>query len=451
MKKVMALVLFALVIMSLTVGCGIGSANTTKGSAIKADSTQTQASSSSSEAQKQEVTLKYMTCDYADRTKSTDAWIKDLKDMFNITLDLQNIPTDQYETTVKTKMAASDLPDIMYVHGIHNDLTLYKAKIDPGMFVDISDLKAVADYIPSVVEARKVQGKLYYMPISTNGLGVIYNKKAFSDNGIAIPTNIDEFTTACDKLKAAKIIPIAGGFKDAWTTQIIPFIAFGQYINAKDKTTATKLGDGSLKYADIKDDMGKVLNVQQDWAAKGYFPDNFLGSDINVACQMVGTGKAAMLINGNWEYKSVQDTDPNAQIGWFLLPLNAVGEKTVAPTSADSGLCISSGSKQLDAARQALDYFLSAENQTRVMIEMNGVSLNTKVKIDNQFITEISNSLAAADVQPNWWGPGTDGQYGPGNSSFSMDKQLQSLLAKGTTIDKFIADFDSENVKAFGK
>ncbi|MCD9021516.1 ABC transporter substrate-binding protein [Cohnella silvisoli] len=413
----------------------------------------TAASESPAASESKAANLGYLTWAYSDRTSSTDALIKDLKDKFNITIDMQNVPTDQYATTLKTKLASADLPDLVMIHGL--DKALYsngeKLTVDASQFADLSDLKSIAEFLPSVIEDRKKnkEGKLYYVPISTNALGVLYNKKVFADNGIAVPTNIDEFIAASEKLKAAKITPIAAGYKDAWTTQIIPFIAFGQYVNGKDMSTREKLADGSLKYSDIKDDVTKVLNVQQDWAAKGYFQDNFLGTDINVASQMVATGKAAMLINGTWQLGAIQGANPDAEIGFFPLPLNAAGEKTIVPTSADEGILINAKSKDLDAAKQAMDYYLSAENQTRVIADLNGIPTNTKVQVSNPFVKEVQASMAANAVQPDWWGG--NGNYQPPGTTFAMDKELQNLVAKGITIDQFIKDYDTANAKALNK
>ncbi|WP_158602363.1 ABC transporter substrate-binding protein [Cohnella endophytica] len=409
-------------------------------------------SSPAASASASPVTLKYLTWTYSDRTPSTDAWIKDLKDQFNITIDMQNVPSDQYATMLKTKYASSDLPDLFMTHGIDKDLNFVeKMTAQPGQLADLSDLASVKDFIPSVIESRKnnKEGKLYYLPISTNALGVLYNKKVFADNGIAVPTNIDELTASFEKLKAAGIAPMAAGFKDAWTTQIIPFIAFGQYINTKDPTIRVKLATGELKYADIKDDVKKVLSVQSGWADKGYFSDNFLGTDVSVASQMVGTGKAAMLVSGTWQLGAIQSANPDAEIGFFALPLNAAGEKTILPTSANEGLLINAKSKNVEAAKQAMDFYLSADNQARIMKDLNGIPTNMKVQVDNPFTKEVQNVMSQVTVQSDWWG--TDGLYNPLSTTFNMEKQQQGLIAKGTTPDQFISDFDAANAKAFSK
>ncbi|MFC3802861.1 ABC transporter substrate-binding protein [Cohnella sp. GCM10012308] len=440
MKKLSMLALAAVMTSAALAGCGSNDSSD-KPAASSAAASSSEGTTPSAASGKP-VTLKFMTYTYADRTKSTDAWIKDMKDKHNITIELQNVPTDQYETAVKTKLAAGDIPDLLMTHTISKDLTLYGTQMDPDLFLDISDVPSVSQYIPSVVADAKDNkaGKLYFVPVSTNALGVLYNKKTFSDNAIAVPTDRQAFEAASDKLKSAGLIPIAGGFKDSWTTQIIPFIAYGQYINAKDMTTRIKIADGTMKASDIADDFKKVLAVQQDWRDRGYFPKDFLGTDANVASTMVGTGKAAMLVSGTWQYKAIQDADPKAQIGFFALPLNGPGEKTVVPTSASGGLVISAKTANPEAAKLAMDVYLSAENQTRIMTDLNGIPTNTQVKVDNAFVADINAAMAAGDVQPDWWGVN---YYHPASlSGFAPDKEFQSLLADGTTPERFIEDYD---------
>jgi raffinose/stachyose/melibiose transport system substrate-binding protein len=452
MKKFLTLALVILTMVSVFAGCGTAMAQDPgSGTPAEAAATTTAAVPVSTQTPAEAVTVKYMTWDYSDRTKSTDAWIQALKDKYNITVDMQNVPTDQYAAVFKTHFVANDMPDLVKVHGIGSDLMVSNEKVQlkEDSFADISGISSIAGYIPSVLDSVKVNGKLYYVPISTNVLGVLYNKKVFTDNGITVPTNADEFNAACDKLKAAKITPVASGAKDAWSTQIIPFIAFGQYIDGKDDTIRNKLADGSMKYADISADVTKVLNVQQDFAKKGYFQDNYLGTDINVASQLVGTGKAAMLICGTWQVKTIQDADPNGQVGFFALPLNAAGEKIQVPTNANEGICINASSSVLDSAKQALDYFLSPENQALIMADLNGISTNTQVKPEAAFLQDVAAAMANGNVQPVWWG--CNGLYYPGSTSFKIDMQIQSLMASGTTTDKFISDFDSANAKTLGK
>ena len=394
-----------------------------------------------SETEKEDVTLSYMTWDYADKTASLDALMTDVDSQFGITIDLMNIPTDQYETTFKTKMVADDLTDFVQIHDMTGDYVTYGSKLGADKFVDISDLDAVNEYIPSVVESvRKEGGELFYVPISTNVLGAVYNKDVFKANNLTVPTNKEELEDVLKAIKSAGIVPIAQGAKESWSVQIIPFIAFGQYINSMDMDIRKKLADGSMIYADIKDDMTKVLDIQQDWAAKGYYQNDFLGTDMSVASAMVGKGEAAMLINGTWMYQAVQDANPDANIGFFALPLNAPGEETVSPSSAAGGLCINAKSENIEEAKEVLNYYLKSDYQTKVMTDLSGISTNLNVTLDHSFINDVVAALGETSVQPDWWG--MNGNYHPPSSTFDLPTQFQALLADQITVDEFLGEYD---------
>lgn len=447
--KTGAILLLAILLVA---ACGSNGNVANTGGSSGTGSTGTGGSSGSSGTSNEPVTLTFMTWGYQNYPNAFDAWIAGLKEKYNITIDMQNVPNDSYQTTLKTRYASNDLPDLFATHSIDRNLNLLeKLTVGPDELVDLSDLPSVQDYLPSVIEARKnnIAGKLFYVPVSINVLGVLYNKKVFAQHGLEIPTNIDEFVELAEKLKAAGVIPLASGFKESWTTQIIPFIAFGQYVNTKYPTAKEELATGELKYADIREDVVKALNVQLDWLDKGYFGDNYLGTDSTAAAQMLANGDAAMMVSGNWMYSQVMNANPDAEIGFFPLPLNAPGEPTVLPTNADEGIVIKSSTKHLDAALQAMDYYLSVEIQTLIANEFNGIPTNMKVQVENPFVKEIQAAFEQTEVQPDWWG--TSGLYYPLETTFDLGKEHQNLVAKGITPDEFIDQFDAANARALGK
>ena len=443
MKRFLASVLAVALCTSTFAGCSSGT------TAISATSNSTGAV-----AAQKPVTLSYITWNYSDRTKSTDAFIKAVKEKYNITIEMQNVPTDQYTAVLKTKVASSDIPDLVCLHSMSDDYVADKISFNKDSFVDLSSLSEVKNYSTSVLDAVKEDGKVFYVPISISALGAMYNKSIFTQAGITkLPTNLSEFTADLEKIKAKGITPIAAGQKDSWTSQMIPKIAFSQYIDSKDQTIATKLGTGNMKYADIATDFTKVLNVQQDWNKKGYFQENCLGTSIDVACQLVATGKAGMLINGTWEYSAINKANPDAEIGFFPVPLNNTStEKIQLPASAEEGIAINAASKNSDAAKQALNYYLSAENQALVMADLNGISTNSQVKSSSKFVQEVQSVLKQSNVNVPAINMGwSDGLYYPVATSFVFTDQCQALLAGTTTVEKLISDFDTANAKALKK
>lgn len=400
-------------------------------------------------------TISVMTWAYADRTPSIDKWIADCKEKFNITIDLQNVPTDNYAAILKTKMASDDLPDIVNVHMITESFDCENVTIDENTFLDISELENIADYSESIRESVSRNGKIYYMPESQNTLGVLYNKAVFEEHGYEIPTNKTEYIGLMDQMKEDGITPLAGSFGESWSAQIIPFIAYDQYVTLPYPEIPRKLYDSATNTREMKwtelEQAEAVLGLANEWVEAGYFTEEPLGSDATVACQMLATGQAAMFITGNWEYSVAQASAPEGtEIGMFALPLNEEGEEMAVPVQADGGLCINSKSENLEAAKTALNYYLSAEIQEATMKDMNGLSTNTKVVSTDAFVQEMADFIEKGT-------PVAGGLYGNNNcslsrnTSFVIDVEMQSLAGGLETPQEFYEKLDAAMEEVLNK
>jgi raffinose/stachyose/melibiose transport system substrate-binding protein len=448
MKKLYSVIAIIAAMSVLLLGCGSGTTGSSDNPAGQASNggqgtSGESAPDNAAEKPDENISLRYATWNYSDTKDATDAFIKNVKEKLGITIQLENYPTDQYEGAIKAKIASGDAPDLIQVH---NAMSGYGAElVKQGEFADISGLSVLDQYIDSAKSANTVDGKLYAVTTSTNVLGVMYNKKIFNDLGIAIPTNIDEFTKAAEKIKAANIVPIAGGFKDSWTAQIIPFVAIAQTLQTADHNIVKELSEGKAKYE--QPTMIDDFKIQTDWAKKGYFQDNFLGTDVNVASAMVGTGKAAMLINGTWQLKSVQDSNPQAEIGFFPLPLNKAGEPLTIPTTLSGGVFINAKSENLEAAKKVLDYYLGTESQTAFIKNVKGITTNKTVKVEDPFLTEVNQALSSAGYVTDHF----HGQYQSSAMKTLLEKGWQNMLAGGTTAEKLTKDADKQMEKELAK
>ncbi|QYR20591.1 extracellular solute-binding protein [Paenibacillus sp. sptzw28] len=446
MKKLYSVLAIIAAMSVLLLGCGSGTTGSKENAAGPASNEGTSSETTpekSAEKPDENIALRYATWNYSDTKDATDAFIKNVKEKLGITIQLENYPTDQYESAIKAKIASGDAPDLIMAHSA---TASYGAQlVKQGEFADISGLSVLDQYIDSAKDANKVDGKLYAVTISTNVLGVMYNKKIFNDLGISVPTNIDEFTKAVEKIKAANIVPIAGGFKDSWTAQIIPFIAIAQSLQTPDHEVVKELSEGKVKYEQPA--MIQAFGLQVDWTKKGYFQDNFLGTDINVASAMVGTGKAAMLINGTWQLKSVQDSNPQAEIGFFPLPLNKEGEPITIPTTLSGGLFVNAKGKNIESAKKVLEYYLGTENQTAFIENMKGITTNKTVKVEDPFLTEVNQALSSAGYVTNHF----HGKYQSAAMATLLEKGWQNMLAGGTTAEKLAQDADKQVQKELAK
>lgn len=59
-------------------------------------------------------------------------------------------------------------------------------------------------------------GKLDVLPYEYNIEGIFYNKKTFTDNGIAVPGTWDELVAAAAKLEAKGIQPFSASGQQGW-------------------------------------------------------------------------------------------------------------------------------------------------------------------------------------------------------------------------------------------
>jgi raffinose/stachyose/melibiose transport system substrate-binding protein len=438
MKRTIIFIMCVLLMASIFVGCGTPKADeTTKETTTAKVTTVTE---------RKEVDITYMTWSYADRKASIDSFIAKAKELYKINIDLLNIPTDQYQATTKTRLAANDLPDLLHVHRIATDNTLYGYPLQMDEFLELNDLPSVSEFNQQILESRKFDGKLLYVPIGVNALGCLYNKKVFEDLKLNIPMNYDELIAIFDKIKAAGITPIGGGFRDAWSTQILPFQAIGQFVVTKHGSDETLKGiwDGTIKWS--SPEMKKALNIQQEFEAKGYHPENSLGSDVNTASANVANGLAAMLINGNWQYGGITGANESAEIGFFALPLNAKDEKLAINTAANEGICINAASNNLEAAKEALNYYLSSTHQTLLIADTKGISTNTLVVSDNAFANEVAKAINGADIvlsEINY----LVNAFKPAELSFSAPNELQGLLTGVPSIEEFVKAKDAEIAK----
>lgn len=385
-------------------------------------------------AAEEPTTLTYLTWTYADRTESTDYWIEQCLEQYNIEIEMQNVTSDEYATMLKAKLAAEELPDLVSVHSISAQYDCEGTRVKEDTFLDLSDIPGVEKFSETVLNSVTVNDKLYYVPVTQNTVGVLYNKKVFEENGLSIPKNYDEFMTLMDKLVELGVAPLAGSFADGWSAQIIPFVAFDNWIWRDDPEVAYKLYDVStnvstMRWVDLGDDIISTMGLTKAWIDAGYFTDDPLGTDANTACQLLANGQAAMFATGSWEYgvAAAASEDPT-NIGFFALPLNDAGETTILPVSSNEGLCISASSENVEAAKKAMELYLSADVQEKVASDLGAVSTNSEVESDDEFVKEVVAVIAECETSADgFYGASAAGHMLPRASSFSRADELVSL------------------------
>ncbi|MEM8538814.1 MAG: ABC transporter substrate-binding protein, partial [Pseudomonadota bacterium] len=122
---------------------------------------------------------------------------------------------EQAMTVLRARVTAGNAPTA--VQGLGFDIQDWAAQ---GALADLNDVAAQEgwdDVVPDALKAfAKYDGKWVSAPVNVHSTNWVWANKAVLDaNGIAQPTNWEEFVAAVEALKAAGVTPIAHGGQ-AW-------------------------------------------------------------------------------------------------------------------------------------------------------------------------------------------------------------------------------------------
>lgn len=195
-------------------------------------------------------------------------------------------------------------------------------------------------------------GSIYSVPVSIHRVNVLwYNPKILKDNGIAVPTNMDEWFVAMDALKAADVTPLAIG--EPWTKMLLMETILLSTLGP-DKYNG--LWDGSTNWTG--DDVKAALENFQK--ALTYTNGDSGALSWQDAAGIVVKGDAAFLVMPDWveSYFRKLGDQPNTDYGWTPVP----GSAGVFQFLADS-FVLATGAPHQEAALQWLKVAGSKEGQ----------------------------------------------------------------------------------------
>ena len=441
MKKVFSLLLSLLMLFTLATGCASnkkGDGASKEAATALSESTVNKENTKEVTEKKKEENISFATWDYGERKDMNDAIIKAFKEKLSINLEIVNYPTEQYATMIQTKAAAGDAPDLINVHGSGSGYG--KVLVANKELLPIDGEPWLKNYSADFIEGCKsvVDGKLYCVDVTIHVLGGIYKKQLFKELGIVVPECYEDFIDVCEKLKAKGIIPLMGGFKESWTTQMLTHQSINQCLGEVGKTSQV-FEKAEMKFSDPV--YKKALAYFDEFVKKGYYGPQPLGTDAATASKLIAQGKAGILVQGNWQLADIRKTDPDGEYGFFTIPFNKKGQQkfisvSMKPTGS-GGIAIYAKGKKIDAAKMALNlYHSDSDLQNIIVKEMGGVSTNKIVKVDDKFLNEVIAAFNSGKPMP--FPDGYNSQ--PVNDAYT--RGLQGIAAGVETIESVTARMD---------
>lgn len=300
-------------------------------------------------------------------------------------------------TKLPAEMAAGNPPKIFDVFGGIGDAIKY-AKA--GRLLDLTpilDELGIAQDKFVTLDQFSYEGKIYGLPIGGNTEGFWYNKKIFADNGLTVPTSLEELEKVAETLKAKNITPFAAGSKDAWVAAMLPNTLIGRYAGPD---AINGLKQGTHKWTDPE--FVALFTKLDEWLKKGYFSKGQLAVDYATLLTNFITGKGAMVFEGSWRSSVFHDKeqvgadkvgmDMVDQFGFFPMPAvpSGKGDQTYLNLNYSNGYAFSSdvNENELKAIKAFIKNLYNDEMQLRGLLE-DGIL--PSMKLSDDALTKVEN------------------------------------------------------------
>ncbi|TCR81487.1 extracellular solute-binding protein [Rhizobium sp. BK376] len=327
-----------------------------------------------------------------------------------VKIQMQFLENEAFKAKLPTLLQSSDAPDFFYSWGGG----VLKQQLQTGTLMDLTSamnanggewLKA---YNPASVTGLTFDGKIGAVPFKLGTVSFFYNKALFAKAGVdasAIKT-WDDYLAAVKKIKAAGIVPIAGGGGEKW-----PIHFYWSYLVMRDggqkvfDAAKSGQGDGFNDPAIIK--AGEQL---AELGKLDPFQPGYLGATWPQTLGVFGDGKAAMIL-GFENTQANQKTNAGDgkglapdNIGRFAFP--AVTGGAGDPNDTLGGLNAWAVTKK--APPETLDflkYLTNADNE-RIMAKAGmilPVTNGSEDGITNPLMADAAKQLAATKWHQNFF------------------------------------------------
>lgn len=361
-KRVVALMLSAVMVVGALTGCGAASAET----GTQTDQPETSEAETSGEEETENST--------ANKDLSGDLvfaiWDNNLMDYIdendmvgkfqelypNANIEVEKIKDDsEYWNSMKMRASANQLPDVMF----NKPFTLSRFK---DYLMDISELEATKNN--ELASGYAMDGKVLGIPMTAGYEYVYYWKDLFAEAGVEVPTTWEQLQEVSTKLQEhygkdnPDFMAIAIGAKDEW-----PDYPFMEFMPALINSNGQNWNDMAKVDAPFADgtDISTAYKKAYSLFTSGVFGKDPLGLGNDQATTLFAQKQAAIIALGDWGLQNIQNgTDDASELGTFYLPVReSESDPFRVVVQGDSFMGVTTHSKNPELAKAFVEWFYS--------------------------------------------------------------------------------------------
>jgi ABC-type glycerol-3-phosphate transport system substrate-binding protein len=337
-----------------------------------------------------------------DWNYETETWGKALKQVDEeflklhpgVTIRHLAQPHANYYQLWQTANSTKSGPDVMQMHAGTFGVLTYPDSLEPLNDRITDEMRASIKGWESVASGFDPNGTIYGVPGNLSGWVFYYNKALFEQAGIAEPPGTwDELVAACEKLKAAGILPFALGNQDNLGTLQYLNILFPGNFNEADSVALAK---GEIKYNG--EAFTRVNQHLLDLIKAGYFDPGFASMlQWTDAVESFAGGQSAMIAGIASDTVSYNEFLPSLgdDLGVFYAPADTVADPYI-PDSSGPVWVMTNYSDNKDAAWAYIE-FMTSTRGAQIQYEVAGVlPINSSYKLPDDappFVKGMVNDL----------------------------------------------------------
>lgn len=291
----------------------------------------------------------------------------------------QKKSVDSYEKDFVNALAAGRGPDIFYIQNTWLPKHIDKLSPIPKNYLTANEFKDV--FVDAAYEDFVSGGDVYALPLYVDTLALFYNKDVFNSAGIANPPSTWEgllsmAPSLTKKDEAGNITRSAIAMGSAKNVNRAPdilsllMIQSGVQMFDKEKNQVM-FGQGGQQALELYTNFAKPTKSIYTWNSQmPYSTDAFMD------------GKAAMMLNYNYQIQNIKAKAPHLKFGVALMP-QPRGAQTKVDYANYWGATVSASSKYPDVA-WLFAYYLTEKEQARTYLELTGRPTARRDLVDEQ-------------------------------------------------------------------
>lgn len=268
----------------------------------------------------------------------------------DIDIEREVVPGKDLIQKVLQHSSAKTLPDVLMLDNPDVQQIAATGALSPLSNYDVD----TSGFTDGIIEAATYEDELYGLAPVVNTLGLFYNVDALKEAGVEPPTTWDELREAAQELTVGDQYGIAftavATYEGAW--QFLPFM----WTNG-----------GSETDLDAPENI-EALQLWVDLVEDGSASEGVVNFDQADVKDQFAAGKAAMMVNGPWQYPPLEDTDfewdvvqvpvnnesqtPVAPLGGEIWTVAETGDPDKQQLAADFIVCLTSPEISLDLAEE---------------------------------------------------------------------------------------------------